>query len=101
MSRHPFRGQYRRAAIARGYARRWRAADRAELPEFCRIVNLSLGFDIDGPGVWEVHEKPRRREIILLLESGRNYRVTLHAWPNPWRPITVEEVTSFESQRPA
>ena len=94
------RYQARRRAIARSYGRRWRVADHSELPEFLRLINLSLSFDVDEPGIFECREKPRRREILLLMESGRTYRAKLRKWPDPWRPIRVADVETFEMRRP-
>ena len=83
---HPHRRAYRQSYIAQGYRQRWRSVDASEIPLFVELVNASL-VPVEGPwppGVFECQSKPRRREVTLTLEDGREYRARLKPGAEPW-----------------
>lgn len=84
---HPFRRSYRANHISRAYSRRWREADRAELPHFVAIVNSG------GNDFWQVYEYPRRGEIIVT-SGAREYRGRIKT--GTATPITAEDVEAFD-----
>ena len=82
---HPFRRHYQRAAIARSYATRWRAADPGELAGFIKRVT-------ECPA--DVYAVTRRREVGLSV--GRYvYRVVLR----PGADVMAEVIDPADVER--